>query len=161
MTSCPCQSGLAFDLCCGPILAGRPAPTAQALMRSRYTAYGRIDIAHLERSLTPEMKSGFDPAETKRMAEATQWRGLEVIATQDGGPDDATGMVEYAARFRLNGEEQMLHERADFRRGEDGGWLYSGGIVAPPARQRIGQKAGRNDPCPCGSGRKFKKCCGA
>ena len=26
---------------------------------------------------------------------------------------------------------------------------------------RSGEKVGRNDPCPCGSGKKYKKCCGA
>ena len=30
-----------------------------------------------------------------------------------------------------------------------------------PPQQIISQKVGRNDPCPCGSGKKFKKCCNA
>ncbi|MFU8878027.1 MAG: SEC-C metal-binding domain-containing protein [Wenzhouxiangellaceae bacterium] len=32
---------------------------------------------------------------------------------------------------------------------------------APPPRQPVrSQRIGRNQPCPCGSGRKYKKCCG-
>ena len=30
----------------------------------------------------------------------------------------------------------------------------------PPPEQEKGKKIGRNDPCPCGSGKKYKKCCG-
>jgi len=31
--------------------------------------------------------------------------------------------------------------------------------IPPTARQQANRKIGRNDPCPCGSGRKFKRCC--
>ena len=34
------------------------------------------------------------------------------------------------------------------------------GAGGKPAPVRVEQKAGRNDPCPCGSGKKYKKCCG-
>ena len=33
--------------------------------------------------------------------------------------------------------------------------------LAPPTLRREGAKVGRNDPCPCGSGRKYKQCHGA
>jgi preprotein translocase subunit SecA len=36
-----------------------------------------------------------------------------------------------------------------------------GGEPAQAAQRRTGEKVGRNDPCPCGSGKKYKKCHGA
>jgi len=36
-----------------------------------------------------------------------------------------------------------------------------GGDASQPAQRRTGEKVGRNDPCPCGSGKKYKKCHGA
>jgi len=44
---------------------------------------------------------------------------------------------------------------------EDIPLAYSGGDASQPEpAQREGKKVGRNDPCPCGSGKKYKKCCG-
>lgn len=155
-TPCPCQSGLSFDACCGPLLAGAPAPTALALMRSRYTAYARGDIAHLARSLAPEHRGGFDPVEMQASAAQTEWLGLEIVDTAAGGASDDTGIVEFVARFRQQGRIAALRERSRFRRDADSGWVYVDGEVATlPVK-----KTGRNDPCPCGSGKKFKQCCG-
>ncbi|WP_374305308.1 YchJ family protein [Ferrovibrio sp.] len=154
MSPCPCQSGRSFEDCCGPILAGRPAPTALALMRSRYTAYTRGDVAYLARTLAPEHRAGFDAADVSAGMNNTQWLGLEILDTKDGGAADDTGIVEFAARFRAQGRLQVLQERSRFRR-EAGQWVY---IDGETALRPI--KAGRNDPCPCGSGRKFKQCCG-
>lgn len=155
MPTCPCQSGLAFEDCCGPILAGRPAPTALALMRSRYTAYTRGDVAYLARTLAPEHRAGFDMADVSAGMRETQWLGLEILDTKDGGAADDTGIVEFAARFKAQGRLQMLQERSRFRREADGNWVYVDGETAlRPV------KVGRNDPCPCGSGKKFKQCCG-
>jgi SEC-C motif-containing protein len=157
LSPCPCQSGLSFDACCGPILAGTPAPTALALMRSRYTAYTRGDVAHLTRTLAPEHRAGFDAADVSAGMRETQWLGLEILDTKDGGAADSTGMVEFVARFQAQGQARALHERSRFRRDEtDGGWVYiDGEMDVQPVK-----KPGRNEPCPCGSGKKFKQCCG-
>lgn len=156
MTDCPCQSGLPFEVCCGPFLAGTPAPTALALMRSRYTAYARGDVAHLARTLAPEHRAGFDAADVSADMKSTQWVGLEILDTEAGGPDDSTGIVEFVARFQAQGQSRALHERSRFRRDEKDGWVYVDGEMAvQPVK-----KPGRNDPCPCGSGKKFKQCCG-
>jgi len=156
MTLCPCQSGLSFDACCGPILAGRPAPTALALMRSRYTAYARGDGTHLARTLAPEHRAGFDAADVSAGMRETQWLGLEIVDVVDGGATDSTGIVEFTARFQAHGQTRALHERSRFRRDEKDGWVYvDGDVTMQPAK-----KPGRNEPCPCGSGRKFKQCCG-
>lgn len=157
MTSCPCQSGQSFEACCGPILAGAPAPTALALMRSRYTAYARGDVVHLARTLAPEHRAGFDTADVSAGMKTTRWLGLEILDTEAGGTDDSTGIVEFVARFQAQGQTHALHERSRFRRdGGDNRWVYVDGETAlQPVK-----KPGRNDPCPCGSGKKFKQCCG-
>ncbi|HSV29430.1 MAG TPA: YchJ family metal-binding protein, partial [Candidatus Omnitrophota bacterium] len=77
-----------------------------------------------------------------------------------GGADDETGSVEYVARFKIRGQAHAHHELATFRK-EDGRWLYVDGEVNPKTAPRQVAKVGRNDPCPCGSGQKYKKCCGA
>ncbi|WP_300301724.1 YchJ family protein [Ferrovibrio sp.] len=156
MPACPCQSGLSFEDCCGPILAGRPAPTALALMRSRYTAYARGDVAYLARTLAPEHRAGFDAADVSAGMRETQWLGLEILDTKDGGAADSTGIVEFAACFRAQGRLQVLQERSRFRREADQNWVYVDGETA----LRPAKKPSRNDPCLCGSGRKFKQCCG-
>ncbi len=161
MTACHCGSGLAYADCCGPFIAGeRPAPTAEALMRSRYSAYVVEAIDYLGETLHPEHRSDWDRAATARWAAASQWLGLEVVATEAGGPDEETGMVEFIARFTENGQPRRHHERSRFER-VDGRWYYVDGEIPKPQTQRKeGPRVGRNDPCPCGSGKKFKKCCG-
>jgi SEC-C motif domain protein len=159
--SCPCGSNLAFEECCGPILAGAPAATAEALMRSRYTAYVRRDYAHLERSLTQEERADFKIADARRWAESSEWLGLKITETTGGGPGDAEGTVAFVARFRSGGQDREHVETARFVQ-EDGRWAYAGQEEkAPVTVRREGPKIGRNDPCPCGSGKKYKKCCGA
>ena len=86
--------------------------------------------------------------------------GLELRAVTDGGVDDAIGTVEFVARFRFNGEQHLHHELASFRR-EQGRWVFVAGDMNPKGPPRRVVKVGRNDPCPCGSGKKYKKCCGA
>lgn len=158
MTLCPCGTQRNLDACCGPIIAGAPAPTAEALMRARYTAFTRSDIDFLDRTHAPEIRDGFNRAEAERTAAESKWLSLEVLRSVEA--EDGTAAVEFAARFRQNGQILVHHELASFRR-EDGRWLYVSGELNPKAPPRQVDKVGRNDPCPCGSGRKFKKCCGA
>lgn len=160
MTLCPCGSGQSLDSCCAPILAGAPAPTAEALMRSRYAAFAQANIAHLAATLAPEALSDFDPVETETWIKDGQWQGLEVRSTAAGGPEDETGTVEFVARYKFRGKQFAHHELASFRRVE-GRWAYVDGVTDPKPVQRVVDKTGRNDPCPCGSGKKYKKCCGA
>jgi len=161
MSNCPCGSGLSLEACCGPILAGAPAPTAEALMRSRYSAYVVRNYEYLERSLCAEQRKDYSAEEAKRWAESSEWLGLTILRTEKGGPGDNEGLVEFSARFRAEGKEHEHLETAIFVR-EEGKWVYAG-QVAPKGQtvRREEPKVGRNDPCPCGSGKKFKKCCGA
>jgi SEC-C motif-containing protein len=160
-SSCPCGSGRSAEECCEPIIDGAPAATAEALMRARYTAFatGRIGD-FLRDSLTADKRAEFDPREVAMSARDAEALGYETRAVTGGGEDDDTATVEYVARFRIRGQIQAHHELATFRR-EEGRWLYADGQVNPKSAPRAVAKVGRNDPCSCGSGRKFKKCCGA
>jgi SEC-C motif domain protein len=161
MSDCPCGSGLSFETCCEPIINGSPAPTAEALMRSRYTAYVKRAVDHLGRSLSEEQRKDYSADQARSWAEQSEWLGLKILRTEKGGPDDAEGLVEFSARYRSEGKEQEHVETALFTR-ESGAWVYAGQM--PSAGQTVRRespKVGRNDPCPCGSGKKYKKCCGA
>jgi len=159
MSLCPCSSGKPFDDCCGPLLSGaRPAPTAEALMRSRYSAFATGNIDYLEQSLQPGTRGDFNPDHARDWSSSSEWTGLEVRSTRAGQPGDAEGMVEFVAHFRMNGKDHVHHETGRFAF-EDGRWWYVDGTMGPPPRTAV--KVGRNDPCLCGSGKKFKKCCGA
>jgi len=163
MNLCPCGSGVAYSDCCEVYISGkRAAPTAEALMRSRYTAYVNKEISYLEETLTPQEKADFSAAETLRWAENSEWIGLEVSQTEGGSEGDKTGIVGFSARFKNKGEpeEKVHHEIGKFVK-QEGRWYYAG-HVSPKGQtvKREEPKIGRNDPCTCGSGKKFKKCCG-
>lgn len=160
-TPCPCGSGTPYDHCCAPLLTGTPAPTAEALMRSRYTAFTRADIDYLLSTMAPEIRADLDPVETRQVATDSEWLGLDIRAASGGGPDESEGTVEYVATFRLNGQKRIHHERATFNRSGAGHWQVCGGEVSPKGDPVQVDKVGRNDPCPCQSGKKYKKCCGA
>jgi SEC-C motif-containing protein len=162
MSDCPCGSGREFDACCGPIIAGTtPAPTAEALMRSRYTSYVKRAYAHLEHSLSPAQHADFSLEKTREWAEHAEFQSLAIVRTENGGPADTEGTVEFTARFTAGGKAHDHHEIAKFSRHE-GRWVYDGMVETKgETMRRETPKIGRNDPCPCGSGKKFKKCCGA
>ncbi|MHA1537170.1 MAG: YchJ family protein [Alphaproteobacteria bacterium] len=159
-TICPCGSGRNLDGCCGAFIAGAPAPTAEALMRSRYTAFALGETDYLVATLAPAIRAGFDPGETGDTLGDTKWQGLEILAVGDGGEDDESGTVEFVARFSHGGQARVHHEVAEFRR-QEGRWMCVGGTMDPKGRPREVVKIGRNERCPCGSGKKYKKCCGA
>ncbi|RYG60172.1 MAG: hypothetical protein EON60_08095 [Alphaproteobacteria bacterium] len=159
-SSCPCCSGRAFDACCEPVLAGMPARTAESLMRSRYTAFAVGDAGYLETTSSGQAAVDFDRAAFEAQMAETEWLGLEIKSTRDGGEDDASGMVTFAARYRYGGQVFTMVEASEFIR-VDGAWRYDHGHIVEDIQmpERVA-KVGRNDPCPCGSGTKFKKCCG-
>ncbi len=158
MTDCPCGSGRVLSECCGPYLSGeRHAPTAEALMRARYSAFATRQIDYLEDSLLPETRHDFDREHVREWADSSQWIGLDVIGVTDGGEADTEGKVEFVAHFTVGGREHHHHELSRFVKRDDR-WWYLDGTIVPP-KPRIVTKIGRNEPCPCGSGKKYKKCC--
>ena len=129
-------------------------------MRSRYTAYVKRHYIHLERSLSRVQRADFSSADAKTWAESSEWLGLKILDTTGGGPEDQVGTVRFNATFRTSGEEREHLENARFIR-EDGRWVYDGLVIEKAVPVRHAEpKTGRNDPCPCGSGKKFKKCHG-
>lgn len=143
--NCPCGSGLSYSECCQPYHQGKPAPTPEALMRSRYTAYVRHEVDYLlatwHASTRPaRMDSGSGP----------DWRLLRILTDSEHARE---GQVHFRATFRDTGGWGYLEEQSRFRR-ENERWYYLEGTVT---EGRL--KPGRNDACPCGSGRKYKTCC--
>jgi SEC-C motif-containing protein len=122
---CPCgrtdarQRPLAYAQCCGPWHAGAPAPDAEALMRSRYSAFVLGDLAYLRASWHPDTC----PADLAPEP-GVKWLGLQVRAHRAIDADHAE--VEFVARSRHAGQGQRLHERSRFVR-LDGRWLYVDG----------------------------------
>lgn len=163
MEQCACGTGLAYAECCQPIIKGqRPAETAEALMRARYAAYVNVETDFIFESTHAKHREGYDHDGTRTWAANSEWLGLQIISTKDGGKDDNTGEVEFIARWKEKGEEKVHHERALFKK-EKSRWFFTDGLPVTAAPQQPivrGPKIGRNDPCTCGSGQKYKKCCG-
>ena len=160
--SCPCGSGRVYSDCCGPLIEGKAAAqTAEALMRARYTAHANGAVDYIVETTHPAKRAGVNREQVSQWSKSSQWLGLEVLATEAGGNGDEAGTVEFSARYRQKGKTYDHREIAEFAK-QDGTWYFVDG--RPPKTEqfiRQGPKIGRNDPCPCGSGKKYKKCCGA
>ena len=129
-------------------------------MRARYTSYatGRIDF--LETSHAPETRGGFDHEASRKWSEESKWLGLEIVGAQGGTAKDTEGVVNFIALYEKDGKRYEHREIATFRR-EGSRWLFvDGQSPKPPTYEKSGPDIGRNDPCHCGSGKKFKKCHG-
>ena len=128
MRPCPCDSMMPYQLCCGPLITGeRPAPTALALMRSRYTAYAEGAVDYLLETYAAESRAKVDPAAVRAGMDGVEWRGLEIVSVLDGQPSHSQGQVEFLAHYARGGEHLTVHERSRFVR-EDGLWRYLDGI---------------------------------
>ena len=123
---CPCFSGLPLSDCCGPIIAHTSAPTALALMRSRYSAYAMGNIDYLLATHDPETRDVSKRDSMESWSKSTDWTGLTIVATEKGGTEDETGVVEFIAHGVTNGKLFALHERSRFRK-RDGAWYYVDG----------------------------------
>lgn len=157
--NCPCQSGVNYQQCCEPILKGEPAQTSEELMRARYTAYTQINMDFIEKTHDPSTVKKTDMAENRTWAENTQWQKLEVLSTEKGTATDNWGQVEFRAEFVSGDQPGIHHEVSEFNK-KKGHWYFTKG--KPPESYQIVNKepkVGRNEPCPCGSGKKYKKCC--
>jgi SEC-C motif-containing protein len=146
-----------YSECCQAVLSGhKKAVTAEALMRSRYSAYVAGDISYLLKTWHPSTRPPAIDAET-----IPRWCDLEIIRTEKGREEDLVGMVEFKASALVHQEILNFQEKSHFVK-EAGQWLYTAGDTTevPPLGVRKTNKVGRNCLCPCGSKKKFKKCCG-
>ncbi|WP_423919816.1 YchJ family protein [Frigoribacterium sp. 2-23] len=119
---CPCLSGQPYDECCGPLHAGDPAPTAERLMRSRYSAF----VLRRASYLLSTWHASTRPA-TLELDDDVRWFRLDIVRTERGGPFDRDGVVEFAAHYRSGGEAGVQHEVSRFVR-VDGRWQYVAAI---------------------------------
>ncbi len=163
-STCPCHSQKQYQQCCEPIHNHPSSATKpEQLMRARYSAHvlGLVDfVVH---TYHPSCQA---EAQRQEIAQSidSEWLKLDVHSSEDGANSDE-GYVTFSAYFNQDGEALCLTERSRFIR-ENGQWFYiDGTFPEQPRDERLNQpvntlKVGRNDPCICGSGKKFKKCCG-
>ena len=130
-------------------------------MRARYSSYVKHEIDFIIKSCEEgEKLAEIDRKATEQWSKESVWHGLKILSTEKGGVNDDEGLVEFEATYTdKKGIRDIHHEKAYFKK-VDGNWLYEIGDVKPMTVVREGEKIGRNDPCPCGSGKKYKKCCG-
>ena len=171
---CPCGSNQTYESCCEPVINGKLPETAEQLMRSRYSAYVKSELAYIKKTCAPETLKDYDDEGVKTWSKQSKWLGLAINSTDKGGPTDKKGKVEFTAKYELNGKVLEHHEVSEFRKDDSGRWLFVDGDShvhqegqghhhhhKQETVVRDGPKIGRNDPCTCGSGKKYKKCCGA
>jgi SEC-C motif-containing protein len=143
------------------ITGSQTAETAETLMRARYSAYVNEAVTFILDTTHPDQRDQYTEGGIRRWARNSEWRGLTILETEKGGVGDDTGTVEFVAEYVEKGRRNRHHEIAQFRRQEGRWYFYDGQAPTPKTVVRTSPKVGRNDPCPCGSGRKYKKCCGA
>ncbi len=147
MTPCPCNPAKQFSECCKLFLCEQKTPPSpQVLMRSRFSAYARQDEQYLLNTWHQSTRP-----RSVDMGQSPKWLSLQIIKTFSEGRH---GMVEFKASYMQDNEIALLHETSRFTK-ENGCWFYVDGYVHKPQQGQTG----RNAPCPCGSGRKFKRCC--
>lgn len=120
---CPCQSGKTYTDCCFPYHDGKPAPTAEALMRSRYSAYALHIPVYLYRTWDAQNRPS---KQDLKKSPPLDWIGLQIVRTEAGSEQDDQGVVEFIARYRDDAGEHQLHEVSEFRR-DKSGWVYVSG----------------------------------
>lgn len=160
-TLCICGSKLPFAECCEPIITGARKPlTAEATMRARYTAFARGHIDFLLESQHSKNREKVKRRELEDWSKRSEWLGLEILATDAGLEADEKGSVSFHARYQMGKTVTDHKERAEFEK-ENGEWRFVDGtpITHAPVL-RTAPKVGRNDPCTCGSGKKYKYCHG-
>ncbi|MCK4743006.1 MAG: YchJ family protein [Sulfuriflexus sp.] len=152
-SACYCGKDTPFDACCGRIHDDIAlADTAESLMRARFSAYSIDNLDFIRQS----WHSTTCPSDVEANEDGFQWLNLEITDTTSSA-DDNEAEVEFIASYSLNGNEGKLHERSQFAR-ENGQWRYIDGKLKKGAPVSV-NKIGRNEPCPCGSGKKYKRCC--
>ncbi len=160
--NCPCGLPQTYEKCCARYIEKKEiAPTVEAMLRARYTAHvvKNVDFV-LATQISKEEEEQAVRENVEAWIERSEWMGLEVINTKDGGADDDKGQIEFLASYQMGRERFKHHEISLFEKRE-GQWFFVEGAQQNKTQRNESVKVGRNDPCSCGSGKKFKKCCGA
>lgn len=167
MSVCPCRvmesKGPSYEECCAPLHKGAAkASTPEQLMRARYSAYVKKTIPFIAATQLTEKAEEFDEKEAEKWADSADWRGLKIVETKKGGAQDSDGIVVFEAHYTDKAsQKELVHKETSLFHKVNGAWMFKEGVIAgAQAFKRLEPKIGRNDPCSCGSGKKFKKCCG-
>ena len=146
---CFCRSGKEYKHCCAPFHLHTAVPeTAEQLMRSRYTAYVLKNIPYIVATTVPSQQTLLETHLLQEWADNTTWLGLEILKTENLTKTQSA--VEFKAIFQGEGEELTHQERSIFVKIENR-WYFIDPTVSLPTMKQ---------PCVCGSGKKFKHCCG-
>ena len=153
---CLCGSHLSYSQCCELLHTGLAyAQTAEALMRSRFTAYAM----HNETYLLTTWDTKTRPATVDFSKDTGEWTRLEIILIKKGSAKDHKGVVEFKAFFTVDDEQRVMNEISRFVKKQDR-WFYQDGKVKSIALDQGSFNQGLNALCACDSGKKFKRCCG-
>lgn len=126
MAQCPCGTALSYTACCGLYIdSGNIPNTAEALMRSRYSAYTQAKISYIKRTMFGKAMLHFNAGDAKRWARRVQWMGLNVINTFSENENKA--FVEFRAIFKEGNALHTIHEVSEFHRMQ-GVWYYVDGV---------------------------------
>lgn len=153
---CLCGSNKEYEECCGAIIKGIKEPDGvEELMRSRYTAYAEKNISYVLQTTHPEKVGELKKDELQEWADSTTWDRLEIIST-----DEENGVVNFIAYYKDKDAVIPHHEIAQFKKSDDTWYFYDSQFPKISTIKKSTPKVGRNELCPCGSGKKYKKCCG-
>jgi SEC-C motif domain protein len=159
---CPCGNEIPVKDCCLTIIEGKRDPaTAEELLRARYTAFTRGDVDFILETHHSSTHDQVSREEIEDWSKNSVWHGLKIVQKEAGTSEDQKGSIIFAAHYEAEGKSQEHWEKSFFEK-ENGKWRFldAQGVQVGPFR-RSEPKVGRNDPCSCGSGKKFKKCCAA
>lgn len=145
--TCPCGSSDTFENCCQSLHLGlKSANSPIELMRSRYTAFSTNNADYLMQTSSRELLEQLTKPDLQTTIDNCEFIKLSVLSSEENH-------VEFIASYITGDKLESIHERSTFVF-EQGSWKYDSGqhYLTPST------KLSRNDPCPCGSGKKFKKC---
>ena len=134
MKNCYCCSSKTFADCCQLFLEGKAkTPTAETLMRSRYSAYVTVNVDYILKTTHPSTRKFHDAESIKQWAKSHSWQRLEIVSIANGSQTDKKGIVEFKA-FYLDSEQklQIHHERSNFLK-ELGKWFFVDGKIIDSA----------------------------
>ncbi len=152
--SCYCGTAIAFQQCCQPLIENKiKAESAEALMRSRFSAYVVKNYHYILQTYGLEQQKQLTISQLAESAKGTKWLGLDVLSHKS---INQTAQVEFKAFYQIDAQFYLMHEISDFIF-EQRQWRYTSGQILADSGEIFPK---RNDPCVCQSNKKFKKCCG-
>lgn len=160
-TPCFCGSEVTFSSCCQPLIQGKKVPsTAEELLRSRYSAFTQGEVDYIIQTNHSKTRDQLNRKEIEEWSKNSEWMGLSIVQKEAGLAGDQTGTIVFCAKYSTDGKTEEHWEQSFFEK-ENGEWRFLDAKgVHTGTYKRTEPKIGRNDPCACGSGKKFKKCCG-